>query len=121
MSAKIYAVDFDGTLCENQWPEIGNPNRELIQFLKMAREIGHKVVLWTMREDDKLEAALEWCKARGLEFDAVNDNTEEMKQAYGNNPRKVFANVYIDDRNATARQMEDFCVPYHGQKAPWAV
>ena len=24
---KIIAVDFDGTLCENNWPEIGEPKK----------------------------------------------------------------------------------------------
>lgn len=97
--AGIYAVDFDGTLCRNKWPEIGEPNDILLGFLKEAREQGSKVVLWTMREGDMQEQAVAWCRNHGLEFDAVNDNTAEMKEFYGNNPRKVFANVYIDDHN----------------------
>lgn len=97
--AGIYAVDFDGTLCRNKWPQIGEPNDILLGFLKEAREQGSKVVLWTMREGDMQEQAVAWCRNHGLEFDAVNDNTAEMKEFYGNNPRKVFANVYIDDHN----------------------
>ena len=27
---RVIAVDFDGTLCENKYPKIGEPNRELI-------------------------------------------------------------------------------------------
>ena len=34
MKPNIIAVDFDGTLCENKWPEIGMPNEELIEYLK---------------------------------------------------------------------------------------
>lgn len=34
MKQNIIAVDFDGTLCENKWPEIGMPNEELIEYLK---------------------------------------------------------------------------------------
>ena len=30
MNEQIIAVDFDGTLCENKWPEIGEPNTNLI-------------------------------------------------------------------------------------------
>lgn len=97
----IYAVDFDGTLCENEWPKIGRPNIRLIEFLKAEQEKGAKIILWTMREDDLLDAAENWLFDK-FDFmpDAVNDNLPSLKKAYGNNPRKVFANVYIDDHNA---------------------
>lgn len=96
----IYAVDFDGTLCENIWPEIGQPNIPLINFLKSEQEKGAKVILWTMREGTLLWDAIKWLSEYNFQPDVINDNTPEMKAAYGNNPRKVFANVYIDDHNA---------------------
>ena len=96
----IIAVDFDGTLCENAWPDIGKPNVALIDFLKQRREQGDKLILWTMREGTPLNKAYSWCAANGLFFDAVNDNIDELKEQYHNNPRKVFANWYIDDHNA---------------------
>lgn len=48
--SKAYAVDFDGTLCENRWPEIGEPNQELIGYLVGRRQQGDKVILWTCRK-----------------------------------------------------------------------
>jgi hypothetical protein len=42
-----------------------------------------------------------------LSPDAVNDNIEELKREFGNNPRKVFANVYIDDHNAGGLRFEE--------------
>lgn len=96
----IIAVDFDGTLCENAWPDIGAPKVELIDFLKQRKEQGDKLILWTMREGRDLLNALYWCAELGLTFDAVNDNDEDLKKRYNNNPRKVFANWYIDDHNA---------------------
>ena len=45
-----------------------------------------------------LTRAVEFCRCYGLEFDAVNDNTEELKRAYGTNPRKIGADYYIDDK-----------------------
>lgn len=97
----IYAVDFDGTLCENAWPKIGKPNLPLIEFLKKEQKSGNKIILWTMREGILLNDAMVWL-GRGFDLvpDAVNDNLDLMKETYGNNPRKVFANVYIDDHNA---------------------
>lgn len=94
----IYAVDFDGTLCENAYPEIGSPNKSLIRLLKRRRSKGSKVILWTCRVGDRLIEAVDWCKQFGLEFDAVNENLPEMIEEYGGDTRKVFADVYIDDK-----------------------
>jgi len=100
MWTEIIAVDFDGTLCENKWPEIGEANHSLIRFLNLMKEHGDKLILYTMREGEKLQQAVDWCGSHGLTFDAINDNLPEMKAFYGSNPRKVFANYYIDDHNA---------------------
>ena len=49
MNYKVVAVDFDGTLFENKWPEIGEPNTALIEYLKKRQEQGDKLILWTCR------------------------------------------------------------------------
>lgn len=59
-SVKIIAVDFDGTLCENSWPEIGEPNEELIEYLRNRKKDGDKLILWTCRVEDMLQKAVEW-------------------------------------------------------------
>ena len=99
MKQNIIAVDFDGTLCENKWPEIGMPNEELIEYLKRRQTNGEKLILWTSRNEEQTKDAVEWCKKYGLIFDAVNDNLPEIVEAFGGNCRKIFANEYIDDRN----------------------
>lgn len=99
MKQNIIAVDFDGTLCENKWPEIGMPNEELIEYLKKRQANGEKLILWTSRNEEQTKEAVEWCKKYGLIFDAVNDNLPEIVEAFGGNCRKIFANEYIDDRN----------------------
>lgn len=99
---KIYAVDFDGTLCRNAWPGIGKENKPLIRFLKREQAKGAELILWTMREGSLLDEAILWCAERGLTFSAVNENIDRLKKEYGNNPRKVYADVYIDDHNARA-------------------
>ena len=109
-SFTIYAVDFDGTLCSDRWPQIGEPNNNLIDFLIHQQKMGEKVILWTCRSSDLLEKAVKWCKRRGLIFDAVNDNLPGLVAAYGNNSRKVFADVYIDDKNFM--YSKQFSVPF---------
>ncbi len=95
----VYAVDFDGTLCLNDYPEIGAPRFDIIDFVKNRRRAGDKIILWTCRSGQILENALEWCDAFGLAFDAVNDNLPENIAFHNNNSRKVSADYYIDDRN----------------------
>lgn len=100
---KVIAVDFDGCLCKNIWPEIGEANRELMDFLIGAREAGILVVLWTCREGELLQQAVDFCRENGLEFDAVNENVQERTEAYGNDCRKIGADWYLDDKAVTAR------------------
>jgi len=96
--SKIMAVDFDGTLCFSSWPDLGEPNVPLIEYLKHWKKQGNKLILWTCRAGEALERAITWCKEQELEFDAVNDNLPEVIEMYGNNSRKITCDYYIDDR-----------------------
>ena len=103
---RVIAVDFDGCLCTNKYPEIGQPNRQLIRMLKTARSKGNKIILWTCREGKQLQDAVKWCERQGLRFDAVNDNIQELKDMFNENSRKVGADVYIDDKAMTVQYTE---------------
>ncbi len=46
---EIIAVDFDGTLCFSKWPDCGEPNQPLINYLKKWKSDGNKLILWTCR------------------------------------------------------------------------
>ena len=97
MIHKIIAVDFDGTLCKNKWPEIGEANYKLIRYLINRKRLGDKMILWTCRAGDQLQEAVKWCEDHGLIFDAVNENLPESIEMFGSDTRKVFAHMYIDD------------------------
>ena len=103
---KIIAVDFDGTLFETDYPHIVRPILPVIEMAKARQEKGDKLILWTCREGPELDAAVEACREQGLEFDAVNDNLEEMKAKWGNNPRKIAASEYWDDRAVDTKMFE---------------
>lgn len=96
----IIAVDFDGTLVENKFPEIGEINIEVWKAIEIYKEKGWKIILWTCRTDSMLKDAVEFCEKNGLVFDAVNENIPEVQSYYGGDTRKVFANKYIDDRSS---------------------
>lgn len=97
----ILAVDFDGTLVENKFPSIGKPDYIISGMVKTYQNMGWKIILWTCRTGQTLQEAVDFCKEQlDLEFDAVNDNLPEVQQYFGESTRKVFANMYLDDRNA---------------------
>lgn len=96
---KIIAVDFDGTLCESKWPEIGRANQPVINTLLQRQAEGDKLILWTCRFGQLLDAAVMWSLQHGLRFDAVNANLPERVAEYGNDCRKISADEYWDDKS----------------------
>ena len=95
----VIAIDFDGTIVEHRYPEIGKEIPFSVETLKMLQQDRHKLILWTVREGHLLDEAVQWCKERGLEFYAVNrDYPEETREDRGFS-RKLKADMFIDDRN----------------------
>lgn len=95
---RAIAIDFDGTLFKTRWPEILEPNREVIDRALEEQKKGAQLILWTCREGKLLKDALDACEREGLRFDAVNDSPEDWKRIWGTSPRKVGATEYWDDR-----------------------
>ena len=96
----VIGVDFDGTIVEDRFPEIGEELPFATDTLKMLIKDRHRIILWTVREGKYLEEAVNWCRERGVEFYAVNRDYPE--ETTGNNryfSRKLKADVWIDDRN----------------------
>lgn len=95
----IIATDFDGTIVEDKYPEIGSEKPFATETLRMLIEQHHRLILWTVREGRALEEALEWCRGRGVEFYAVNKDYPEEDEAKNQNfSRKIKADYFIDDR-----------------------
>jgi hydroxymethylpyrimidine pyrophosphatase-like HAD family hydrolase len=108
----VIAIDFDGTLTLNHsFPDAGEPRTWLVEKAKKWKRDGHRLILWTCRTNvtpeeehvfatgNHLDVAVEWCKEQGLEFDAINQNLEELHNPDMKFSRKIFADFYIDDRS----------------------
>lgn len=93
------AVDFDGTIVEDRYPEIGREVPFATQTLKMLAQQHHRIILWTVREGRCLQEALDWCAQRGVEFYAVNKDYPEESGEHRTFSRKIKADLFIDDRN----------------------
>jgi hydroxymethylpyrimidine pyrophosphatase-like HAD family hydrolase len=92
------AIDFDGTIVEHEYPEIGKEKLFAFQTLKELEKKGARLILWTFRAGKELDDAVEYCRKNGIEFYAVNKNYPE--EIFDDTvSRKIDADIYIDDRN----------------------
>lgn len=112
---KVIAVDFDGTLCESKWPDIGEANEPVIRALLERKDGGDKIILWTCRRGNLLEEAVRWCELHGITFDAVNANLPERIAQYGDDTRKVSADEYWDDKSVIVNAWPPMIVRKHPQ------
>lgn len=92
------AIDFDGTIVEDEYPRIGRPIIFSFETLKKLQDDGHRLILWTYRKGRYLEDAVKFCEEKGIVFYAVNKSfpEEEFDSSYS---RKIHADIFIDDRN----------------------
>lgn len=95
----IIAVDFDGTIVEHKYPEIGKEIPFATTTLLKLTEKQHRLILWTVRRGKLLQDAVDWCKERGIEFYAVNKSYPEEEATGENCFGKIDADIFIDDRN----------------------
>lgn len=91
----IYAVDFDGTIVKNDFPNIGAKNQKVIEKIRKEHEKGNVIILWTTRQNESLAEALAYCNKNDIPIDHVNENVPWLDFKTSN---KIFADVYIDDR-----------------------
>lgn len=97
IESKLIAVDFDGTIVEDQYPEIGKPMIFAFDTLQRLIKDGHRLILWTFRSGRELEEAVEFCRQHGVTFYAIN-NSHPEEEYHPDIPRKILADIFIDDR-----------------------
>lgn len=97
-------VDMDGTIVDHRFPDIGVEAPGAFYWMKQWQQAGAKLILWTMRSDGRtgdgkengpvLTDAVEFCRARGVEFYAVNENPTQ--KSWTTSP-KAYAEIFVDD------------------------
>ncbi len=94
----IICIDFDGTLVDHAYPEIGKPAPHAVKWLKRLQKYGARLILYTMRSDVNdqklLTEAVRYLEENGVTLYAVNENPDQ--QGWTTSP-KPFANAYVDD------------------------
>lgn len=96
----FFTVDFDGTVCDHRFPDIGHDVPNAVFVLQDMVRRGHKIILNTMRSDidegKTLSAAVKWFEERGIPLFAVNENPTQKNWSLSPKP---YAHGDIDDNN----------------------
>jgi hypothetical protein len=92
-------VDFDGTVVDHRYPDIGEPVPVAINWLKRLQLHGAKIILFTMRSNrsegmNYLQDAVQYLKSNGIELYGVNRNPDQ--DSWTSSP-KAYGEVYVDD------------------------
>jgi hypothetical protein len=92
-------VDFDGTVVDHRYPDIGEPAPGAISWLKKLQRYGARLILFTMRSDSKegrplLRDAVQYLEASGIKLYGVNRNPDQ--DDWTSSP-KAYGDVYVDD------------------------
>jgi len=94
----IIAVDFDGTIVQDRWPDIGPFRFGAKRVLRWLCKRHHILILWTCREGEQLGEAKRFLWKHGICFDLWNCNSYDRIKQYGADSRKISADLYIDDK-----------------------
>ncbi len=95
----ILAIDFDGTICRGTYPAIDGLQPNALTYINALYEEGHYIIINTCRTGDQLLEAINWMLQQGIKFHRVNDNSPCNVAEHRDNSRKIFADIYVDDRN----------------------
>jgi hypothetical protein len=107
---RVVAIDFDGTLCESAYPDVGVVEKTHLlvhDLIHKEKANGSIIILWTCRCGKELEEAVAACKDWHIPIDYVNENDPERTKYFGADSRKISADLYIDDRATNPEEWED--------------
>jgi len=95
----ILSIDFDGTICRGTYPNIDGQHPYAAETIERLYNEGHYIIINTCRSGERLLEAINWMLKEGIKFHRVNDNHPEQIKLYNNNSRKIYAHLYVDDKN----------------------
>lgn len=94
----ILAVDFDGTICTVSYPKVGDERKDAIKYINKLYDEGYGIVINTCRSLEAATAARKFLSDNNCNYHYFNCNFPHLIELYGNDCRKISADVYIDDK-----------------------
>lgn len=94
----IIAIDFDGTIVKEEWPEPGEVFPNAKKIINHLYSLGHKIIINTCRSGKYEGMAERVLKNEGIKYTWINTNEPNLIHKYGTDCRKISADIYIDNR-----------------------
>lgn len=94
----ILAIDFDGTIAEHSWPELGAIRPGAAEYINKLYEEGYYIIIWTCREGEHLDWIADYLNNHKINYHLINEHNRDVFNFYKNDTRKIFADIYIDDK-----------------------
>ena len=92
------SIDFDGTICEHSFPEIGKLKPDADTYIRKLYREGHNIIINTCRSGKYEGMAQDFLDDNDIPYDYINSNLPELIIKYGQDCRKISADIYIDDK-----------------------
>lgn len=94
-------LDFDGTVVEHDYPQIGSLNPNSLEVIKKLQDAGHNIILNTMRvefDDGSMQEALDFINMNeSVTGIKIEQQTEQKIYPPKWNLDKIENDIFIDD------------------------
>lgn len=94
----VIAIDFDDTIAENMYPEVGRMKPHAKEIINKLYDEGHEIIIWTCRWDDAADKARDFLAQHGIKYHKFNEHIDWALEEFKNDTRKIYADIYIDDK-----------------------
>lgn len=94
----VLSIDFDGTICELSFPEVGALKKDADVYIRRLYSEGHKIIINTCRSGKYEGLAQDFLDENLIPYDYINSNLPSLITAYEQDCRKISADIYIDDK-----------------------
>ena len=99
MEKLTLAIDFDGTIVKELYPDIGSLLPGAKEYINKLYDDGHYIIIWTCRSEGYEIGVVEFLDGMNIKYHQVNENELARIEKYGSDSRKISADIYIDDKN----------------------
>ena len=94
----IISIDYDDTIVHAAYPEVGFIKPHAAEVINRLYDAGHHIIIWTCRSGDHEQMAAMYLHDMGVKFHHINENHPDNIAQYDSDSRKIFADIYIDDK-----------------------
>lgn len=99
MRKLIIAIDFDGCIVSNRYPEIGVLRSGARDTINKWYE-NHTIIINSCRSGSYSEDMFKFILDNKINCHYINENSQELIEKYNGDTRKISADIYFDDHNA---------------------